>query len=281
MTIEYNAIQWFNYRGTLLPDTPPHHNITLSPQEQKQLLKKSGAYFLRWTSDFDTPQETSFWYIIKDKPEGLETYNSKIRNQIKKGLSLCHVQKCTVSLIMNEGYDVYQKAFEHYHTAQQPSDKSSFKKTLLSLEGNWEFWEVRNDTGALIGYSQNYILDTACNYSTVKLDPEFLPLYPAYALFYTMNLHYLNERHMRYVHDGSRSLAHETNIQDFLCSKFKFRKAYCKMGIAYRNDIALFVKLIYPFKNLFSTMDINIMKKITTLLKHENIRRKDGYQNSL
>lgn len=274
--IDINNIRWFIYQGALIPDAPPHHNITLSLQEQKQLLKKSYAYFIRWTSNFDIPQETSFWYIIKDKPEGLETYNSKIRNQIKKGLHLCRVQKCTVSLIMNEGYDVYRKAFDHYHTVQQPSDKSNFKKALLSLEGNWEFWEVRNDAGKLIGYSQNYIIDTVCNYSTVKLDPDFLPLYPAYALFYTMNLHYLNECNMRYVHDGSRSLSHETNIQDFLCSKFKFRKAYCKMHIAYRNDISIFVKLIYPFKNLFSKMDIKIMKKITTLLKHEEIRRADG-----
>jgi hypothetical protein len=271
-----STIKWKNYQGALIPNTPPHPNITLSPQEQKQLLKKSGAYFLRWTSDFDTPQETSFWYILKDKPEGLETYNSKIRNQIKKGLHLCRVQICTVTLIMNEGYDVYQKAFNHYHTVQQPSDKSSFQKTLLSLKGDWEFWEIRNDAGKLIGYSQNYIADNTCNYSTVKLDPDFLPLYPAYALFYTMNVHYLNERHMRYIHDGSRSLSHETNIQDFLCNKFKFRKAYCKMDIAYRNDIAIVVTLLYPFRHLIKHLHNPLFQKLSVLLRHEEIRKTYG-----
>lgn len=276
MTIEYNAIQWFNYRGTLLPNTPPHHNITLSAQEKKQLLKKSGAYFLRWTTDFDTLQETSFWYIIKDTQEGLETYNSKTRNQIKKGLRLCHVEKITRNVILNEGYEVYRKAFDHYQTVQKQVEQNVFQSALSSLEENWEFWSVRNDSGKLIAYSQNHILDNTCNYSIIKLDPDFLSLYPAYALFFTMNDYYLNTRRMRYVHDGTRSIAHQTNIHNFLCDKFNFRKAYCTLHLAYRPDIAIMVKILYPFRHFIHSISYPLCQKLSVLFKHEEIRRANG-----
>ena len=40
---------------------------------------------------------------------------------------------------------------------------------------------------------------------------------------------YLNENNFRYVNDGAKSMSHDTNIQEFLIKKFKFRKAYCQL----------------------------------------------------
>lgn len=276
MTINYKSIDWYFYRNALLPQVSPHQNISLTHYEEKELLKLTKAYFLRWTSNFDAPEETRFWYIIKDTQEGLETYTSKIRNQIKKGLRLCHIEKTDRDVIINEGYRVYRLAFDHYQTVQKPLDENVFQNSISTLEGTWEFWSVRNDAGTLIAYSQNHILDNICNYSIVKLDPNFLSLYPAYALFYTMNNHYLNTRHLRYVHDGTRNLAHQTNIQNFLCNKFNFRKAYCTLHLAYRTDIAILVKILYPFRRLIKTIPYALFQKLSVLLKHEEIRRTDG-----
>lgn len=266
-------ILWKNYQGALIPDVPPHHNITLSLEEQKELLKQSGAYFLRWTSDFDRQKESSFWYIIKDTPSSSEELSTNTRSKIRRGLKNCAVSLIDKKIISKEGYEVYKKAFERYKTFQKPLTQNEFQKKLLSLDNAWEFWGVRNQKGVLIAYSQNYLQDNTCNYSTIKFDPDYLFLYPSYALFFTMNNYYLNTIQIKYIHDGARSIAHQSNIHDFLCDKFHFRKAYCKLNISYRSDIALLVTVLYPFRTLIDYFHHSLLKKLSILLHQESIRR--------
>lgn len=268
-----SAIKWKNYQGALIPDTPPHYNINLSLQEQKQLLKKSGAFFLRWTSNFDTPKETSFWYIIKDSTPSLEELSANTRSKVRRGLKNCSITLVDKDIIIQEGYQVYQKAFERYKTFQKPLTQNEFRDHLLSLDHAWEFWGVRNQNGSLIAYSQNYLQNSTCNYSTIKFDPDYLSSYPAYALFFTMNDYYLNTKQMEYVHDGARSIAHQSNIHDFLCDTFHFRKAYCKLHILYRQDIALLIMLLYPIRTIIRYFHHSTAKKISILLHQESIRR--------
>lgn len=273
-----SPIKWKNYQGALIPDTPPHHNITLSREEQKQLLKESGAYFLRWTSDFETPQETSFWYIIKDSTPSLEELSANTRSKVRRGLKNCNVMLVDKEIIIQEGYQIYQKAFERYTTFQRPLTQSEFQKNLLSLDTTWEFWSVRNQQGILIAYSQNTLQNTTCNYSTIKFDPDYLSLYPAYALFFTMNDYYLNTQKMKYVNDGARSISHETNIQSFLIEKFKFRKAYCHLHINYRFDIALLIKVCYPLRFMIYKIQNKICKMLSAILRQETMQRESlGY----
>lgn len=269
-----NTIKWKNYQGALIPNTPPHHNINLSFQEQKHLIKKSGAYFLRWTNDFDSPKKTSFWYIIKDSTSSLEELSANTRSKIRRGLKNCSVILIDKEIISKEGYEVYKKAFERYKTFQKPLTQNEFQLNLLSLDNAWEFWGVRNQKGVLIAYSQNYVQNNTCNYSIIKFDPDFLFMYPAYALFFTMNNFYLNTKQMEYVHDGARSIAHKSNIHDFLCNTFHFRKAYCKLYIFYRSDIAFLVTLLYPFRTFIDYFDHSFLRKLSVLLHQECIRRK-------
>jgi hypothetical protein len=125
----------------------------------------------------------------------------------------------------------------------------------------------------MIAYSQNFIENNSINYSTIKFDPTYLKLYPSYALFYEMNRYYLNEQKNLYVNDGAKSISHDTNIQEFLEKKFNFRKAYCKLEIVYRFDIKILVSILYPFKQFIFNINNKIFKKLSVLLRHEEIRR--------
>lgn len=91
-----------------------------------------------------------------------------------------------------------------------------------------------------------------------------------------MNEYYLKEKSFKYVHDGSRSLSHYTDIHEFLEKKFNFRKAFAKMEIVYRKDIKVLVKILYPFKNIIKKINLNIFRKVSVLLKHEEIRRSNA-----
>jgi hypothetical protein len=278
--MNYKNIEWKSYHGALLPKTAPHIKIDLTNQEQKELLKLSNAYFLRYISNWDMEQESEFWYVIKDSQEDLMSYKGNHRNQIKKGLKNCIVKKVSNNIIANDGYDVYKKAFLNYVTGAILTTKDNFKKSILNSK-EYDFWAVFENiedktggVGKMIAYSQNIIESNSVNYSTIKFHPDYLKLYPSYALFFEMNKYYVNEQNFFYVNDGARSILHDTNIQSFLIQKFKFRKAYCKLNVVYRWDVRLIVILLYPFRSLIAKFKgKRVLNKLNTLLVQEDIRR--------
>ena len=88
-----------------------------------------------------------------------------------------------------------------------------------------------------------------------------------------MNKYYLQDKGFKYVHDGARSISHDTSIHTFLVKKFKFRKAYCHLHVIYKREVKLAVTVLYPFRNILKKLDQNIINKISVLLKQEEIRK--------
>lgn len=270
--MRFKGIRWYPYQGILLPKTPPHQEIVLSKKEQGELLQKSQTYLLRWISDWDGAK-SEFWYVIKDRFDGLDELSSNTRSKVRRGLKNCSVLKVLPEDIAQDGYEIYVSAMNNYKTNLNIVSEKEFRNNKVNSE-NYDIWAVyEKDTGKMIAYSSNRIQENSCNYTEIKFHPKYLKLYPSYALFYEMNRYYLEEKNFLYVNDGARSIAHETNIQSFLIDKFKFRKAYCRLNIAYRKDIAIIVKVLYPFKTVISKLDFSIANKIVVLLKQEEIRR--------
>ena len=267
--------KWRKYNGALIPNTPPHIQVDIDGIEQK--IVESGAYFARWTTNFDFNRETNFWYVIHDKPMLIEDYSKNTRSKIRRGLKRCTVKLVDKEEIKKSGFLAYSKAFLRYKTNIYPKSYQDFKDEIDSLEGVWHFWAIYNINNILIGYSQNRIFENYCDYSTVKFHPDYLNLYPSYALFFTMNRYYLNEQKFKYVNDGAKSMSHDTNIQNFLTQKFKFRKAYCKLKLRYRPVIGVIIKTLFPFRALISTIRLGIFQKINVLLNHEDIVRLDSF----
>ena len=84
----------------------------------------------------------------------------------------------------------------------------------------------------------------------MKAIPAYQKQYAYYGLIYEMNRFYLEERKLKYVNDGGRSITNHSNIQPFLIEKFNFRKAYCNLDIHYKWWLGAIVKTLYPFRKL-------------------------------
>lgn len=269
----YKGIEWHNYHGAYLPKVSPHRNIIVSKDDVLGVLKKSGAWFLRYTDEWDRKEESEFWYIIKDNFKGMDEFSSNTRNQIRKGQKYCHVKKVGCQEVAAKGYESYKNAFDSYTTHLKPmSQKVFYDNTMKS--NNYDFFAVyEKESGKMIAYSSNMIDGDVCSYTTIKLHPKYLKLYPSYILFYEMNKYYLQDKGFKYVHDGARSISHDTNIHSFLLQKFKFRKAYCRLHVIYRAEIKFAVTVLYPFRNILNKFDQTITNKISVLLKQEEIRK--------
>lgn len=271
--IKHKNINWYSYHGALLPRVSPHKNISLSKEDTRILLKKSGALFLRYTDEWDRQEESEFWYIVKDDFKDMDELSGNTRSKIRRGQKHCSVKKVSCQEIADKGYETYKSAFDNYNTYLTPMSKKIFYDNLIQSINNDFFAVYEKRTGKLIAYSSNTIDGDICNYTTIKFHPAYLKLYSGYTLFYEMNKYYLEDKRFRYVHDGARSISHDTNIHTFLLQKFKFRKAYCRLHVVYRWDVKLAVIVLYPFRNMLKKLDHNIAKKISVLLRQEEIRK--------
>jgi len=267
---------WNKYQGAIIPLMPPHLEMHPGERELRQLTEKSRPYFIRWTSDWDCGAETPFWFIIKDSAEDLAEYSSKVRNVIKKGISRCFARMITGEELERDGYPVYLKAFAGYNTSQKPMTPEKFRFQVENLYrvGEWQFWGLfSKEDMRMTGYSMNWIYENACEYKMIKLDPDYLKDAGGYLLIHEMNKHYLNDRRFTYVNDGARSLAHDSNVQEFLEKKFGFRKAYCRLHLYYRRPVRIAVTLLYPFRNFIYPAKTEVTRKVSILLRHEEIAR--------
>ena len=270
------VIGWDNKQGALIPSSMPHEIKNFTKAEGKKLLKDTGAYFIRWNSSFDIGEDNRFWYVIKESHGGLEELSKKMRNQVKRGLRHFYIELINPETMLDSLFDVYVRASERYSTFEKIMTKNEFYNFIINLDlRKYEFFGAFSiEDDCLVAYSQNLVESKCCFYKEMFFHPAHLKNYCSYALIFEMNKIYLNDRQFRYIHDGSRSLSHETAIHEFLISKFKFRKAFSKMEIRYRWDVKLVCFFLYPYRNLIYKINRGVLKKVSVLLRHEEIARR-------
>ena len=268
------GIFWRYHFHAIIPLSPPHIKPDIKVHTAKDLLKRKKALLVRWEEGFDLEYETEWWHIIKDQKENIDSLSKKTRNQIRRGRKNYTCKVCDREVIINKGYDIYKGVFSKYQTFEKSISKVAFQKAIRNLPPQTEFWSVvENLTGLLVGFSENIILNNVCLYVSIWILPEHMKEYAGYTLFHEMNKYYLNEQGCKYVSDGARSISHQTNIHEFLQSKFGFRKAYCKLNIFYKYTLFIAIRTLYPFKKIFTTFDLQIFDQLDIILEQERIRR--------
>lgn len=255
------------YKGAWIYAQNPHEEQKLSDKDVELLLKKKGL-MVRNVYDFDCGFETSFWYVIKDHFGGMEELSTNTRSKVRRCFKTMQVKKISPEQLISEGYTVYSKAAESYRIKLTPPTFEEFKKRVRNSEEN-EFYGVFDIvTNKLVAFSMNFLTVYSCEYRTLKALPEYMKKYAYYGLIYEMNRYYLEERGLKYVSDGARSITNHSNIQPYLIDKFKFRKAYCRLQVKYKLIFGFIVKMLYPFR------------KIIPLLKVQSILRLEEYSRN-
>ncbi len=261
------------YNHMILPLGPAKQSHYLSKGETNKLFKFFNSYLIQWHSVPNKIKSKQWYAVICDEFLPIkEIPSSNMRNQIRKGLKNCVVNKIDAKIMSNEGYEVYINAFNNY---KNKNTKILSKKEFVNnVKVNADFKDIIDYWGVyvnnkLVAYAENYIYDNLeANYSTVKFDPDYIKYYSSYALFYKMNEYYLENHRVEYVSEGYRSLSHETNIQNYLINKFNFKKLYLQLNVEYRQPLRSLIILAYPFRKILS-----FNKHLSSLLRLEKIKR--------
>lgn len=247
-----------NHVETVGPLSQTYH---LNDNQCRELVDGLGGMWVQWTGGFERYAEGAEWYaVISRRHSDLDHIESgNTRSKLRRGLKNCEVKKVDAAEIACNGYETYCAALRSYGgtTAEIPSP-AEFERRVLSdapFSDIRHQWAVYRD-GKMIAFAQNLIYDkTEVDYTLIKLHPDYLKYYPAYALIYTMNEYYLEQQGFEYVSDGARSILHETGIQDFLIQKFGFEKAFMNLHVYFRPPLGLMLRVARPFRKWLSKVN--------------------------
>lgn len=238
----------------------------LSPKEAASLLKKRGL-MVRNTYDFDTKEETSFWFIIKDRLEDISELPFSARRNIRRALRIYDIKKVGIEEFYEKAFPIITSAQKSYKVKSRVTSRKEFDAEIghYKKDKHKEFWIVeRKDNNEAVAIAINTIKKNCCEYDTMRCKPEALKnrSYPYYGLIYEMNKYYLGEKGLRYVNDGSRSVTEHSNIQEFLLHNFGFRKAYCRLKIHYKWWFGAVIKMLFPFRNIIPIRNLRAILKM-------------------
>lgn len=269
---------WRYYNHAALPSTPPHQPVDLAPVQSGEIWTIDGGkpLLVRWTTDFDCGEETSWWYVIKDTPFDPAAQKAKRRYEINKGKRHFDVRPISAVDYVDEICRIQVAAYACYPAKYRPSVN---RERLAEELAGWRFYRVygafSRDDGRLCGYS---VLNRNGDYISMVMQkalPESEGLAINAAIVATiLEDHEELLRTGGYLCDGARNVQHETHFQDYLEKYFGFRKAYCHLHLRYHPRIAVLVRLLFPFRSILRRMDgQRLIHRINGVLRMEELRR--------
>lgn len=274
------VIGWKFYNHAAVPTSAPHEDVNIQPIKTGEIwnIDEKKPLFVRWTSDFDCPYETNWWYIIKDKPFDINTLKSKRRYEINKGLKNYVIKEINPIDYIESLYHITEKAYLSWPAKYRPRiSLESFSKEIKKWDYSAVLGAFDINTGLLCGYAALRVKGYFIDFVTLRVIPDEEKKAINAAIIAGILAKYKDQLGKGYyICDGSRSIMHETAFQDYLQKYFGFRKAYCKLHIIYRNPIGMIVKIVYPFRKLIHS-EKGALYQLCCVMKMEEIVRTDRY----
>ena len=271
---------WRYYNHAMIPAVAHHKEPDMTCLKDGSIWKsdENGTPLLaRWTTDFDCGYETGWWYCIKDTPFDISSLSSNYRYKINKGCKRFDVHQIKPEEYLEELYEVQTAALSGYPEKYRPSvDKEKFRKECLKWEERFRvFGAFFRENNKLCGYTLIAEHEEYMELQVQKTDPLYEKHQINAALVANILEYYKDELTQGfYICDGERNILHETNFQEYLGKYFDFRKAYCKLNLAYNPKIKWIIKIIYPFRKILEKLDfIGIVHKLNGVLKMETFVR--------
>lgn len=278
ITIE--GTDWYEYSGFMVPAYLPHCCPQITAEIASGVLKASGRPFARWDSKFGQVQESQWWYVLKRGAWAVEDVKDKKKRwMIRQGEKNFQVRALTPAEVLTECPKVAQAATSRYEGKAEVETAEILQRRITAsvrVPGVLEYIGCFHEDTP-VSFSENYIQDGAVWLANIRHDPAFLNKYSSYALTSGLLNHYLNDRKMEYVLDGSRSIHHRTEFQDHLIRVFGFTKEYAVLNVAYSGMFRKMVNMAYPFRSLVwllhSRWSNTFLDKVAGVLRQEQIRR--------
>lgn len=259
---------YFKYRNAWRFDGPPHQEPKLQESEWKALLKHGGL-LVRNTYDFDCQEPTGFWYVVKDRLDGLEALPSRVRNKIRHAERYFEYRTVSYEQLLERVFPILEDTFAHYKVHDRNMDRKVFAQYLKQCrQKTFDYWGIfAKETGRMVGFCTVNNWGDCSEYQYTGIESRYLTggYYPYYGLYHHLNGYYLETLGYHYVSDGSRTITEHSQIHDYLIGNFGFRKVYCHLEVHYNWWMKLAVKMLYPFRKFITIPQVKAILNMESM----------------
>lgn len=244
-------LSYFLYRNAWINDVAPHKEVRLSKTEAQTFMKRGGL-MVRNTYDFDTPQETTFWYIINDQYHSVKELAPRVRNKVRHAFQFFDYKRISIEQFETNVYPVLADTIANYKIHDRKLNLKVFAGFLEECKTkSFDYWGIfLKNTKQMVGFCMVKTWEDSCEIWNVGMFSKYKSegYYPYYGLYHHLNEYYLKEQGYRYISDGSRTITNHSEIHDWLIHYFHFRKAYCNLKLYYKWWFGIVVWVLYPFR---------------------------------
>jgi len=259
------------YHGVLIPAAAMPVYVNFSTDDAAHLVKMSKALLLRYTNGpVKTP--TNWWNMVCRHYDFNEV-SSSTRSKIRRGIKRHEIKQVNAGWLYEQAYACHVECYKRYAHAP-PENRKSYESFFNDLRDQsiFNIWACSKGN-KLLGYIICLVEENGVFLHTIDITPAGLQGYASYALIHNVLEYYVNEKKLP-VSNGSRSIAHETDMQDFL-RKFSFDREYAELHVIYRPDIRFVVSLLYPLRNILKFFNrVPHVHKVSAILFQEEIVRR-------
>lgn len=196
---------WFNVHPHVYTCFPFDKIINPNDVKPAEILGKDG-WFLRYPCSLEKGRK-SYRIICNQSDYDLQNLTGKARNQTRRGLENCEVERIGFDKLYDLGLKLNRDTLER-QGRKLPADFEDYwrkyYKHAETAEGA-ESWGSFCD-GELAAYLIAFRMDKCSNILIMRSSREHLGKYPNNALLYTYNKHILRESNMAEVSIGFESI---------------------------------------------------------------------------
>jgi len=266
--LRYGDLLLREYGQIIVPLGPVASEEPCVEPNIKNIFSELSGKLVWWSYKNNNLPENHDWYaVVKSDHYEIKDYpKSKVRNQIKKGLSSNSIKRISAEELYKYGYEIYSKIIKYYGVISESKEDYLRKISVYSDFSNIIHLYGVFNVDKLVGYSVIFVYgNVEANISEIRILPEYNKQYASYALIHILSETYLKKEIVNYLSDGYRSLMHETNIQQFLISKFGFYKLSLYLNCKIKQPYNILFYILFPLrrfikipsvKSVFSLMEI-------------------------
>lgn len=128
-----HSSEWCEIQRGMLISIPYHHLIVPSLEELDDLLKRSGAWGLRFPTGMDYYGFLSKLEICQQFGYSLQSLKPKIRNQVRKGEKYCEIRPVSMNELKNEGLDLNLQTIRRQGRNDPKADRTYWHRICEAL----------------------------------------------------------------------------------------------------------------------------------------------------
>lgn len=278
--IKIDGVCWHEYHGFMVPSYLPGYCPKITEDIAIEVLRNTKKLFVRWEEKFSKTDQQEWWHVLKRGHwKVADIPNSKRRWKIRRARKRFTTRKMEFEEVIEKCPLVSSAAAVRYKGNVDTETESDLTRTVeagRAVPGVLEYFGCfHNDT--LVSYSENHIQGNGVWLATIRHDPKYFPKYSSYAFIDGSLNYYLNQRQFDYVTDGSRSIHHRTNFQDFLIKEFGFTKECAILNVLYSPKFRPYLETLYPFRKIIlylqKVVENRFLDNVGAVLFQEQIRR--------